>query len=400
MDTTKLQPIMQKFVELINADGGKMRTALEKALEIVHQKNVVEYMNIRTLDDYIEWNDKNLTTPWLENRYGTATLEKFKTMYYLLDVAPVGQYQNPEVPRPTDPALTPLSEWMREYQIALGQWMDNPAQLTPEVEKSFMEAATYNMDEYVRPRGGWKTVNQLFARRTKPGYRPIAAIDDSRVIVSPAESTFAGQWEVNSNTAVNIKGLYWQIQELLEGSQYKDCFKGGQWTHSFLNTYDYHRQHAPVAGTVVESRVIQGAVYVQMVLKPVEGQKDLQTIVGNTVAVNPDTANKDFKIDAPDSAGYEFMQTRGVIIIDSPIGLVAVCPIGMGQVSSVILTAEVGRTLYKGEEISYFQFGGSDCCMAFQEKSNVSFTAQPGVHYKVGTRIAQAFPVIDPYKKF
>ena len=72
----------------------------------------------------------------------------------------------------------------------------------------------------------------------------------------------------------------------------------------------------------------------------------------------------------------------------------------MGQVSSVILTAEVGRTLYKGEEISYFQFGGSDCCMAFQEKSNVSFTAQPGVHYKVGTRIAQAFPVIDPYKKF
>ena len=68
MDTTKLQPIMQKFVELINADGGKMRTALEKALEIVHQKNVVEYMNIRTLDDYIEWNDKNLTTPWLENR--------------------------------------------------------------------------------------------------------------------------------------------------------------------------------------------------------------------------------------------------------------------------------------------------------------------------------------------
>ena len=27
-------------------------------------------------------------------------------------------------------------------------------------------------------------------------------------------------------------------------------------------------------------------------------------------------------------------------------------------------------------------------------KSNVSFTAQPGVHYKMGTRIAQAFPVV------
>lgn len=399
MDTSKLQPIMQKFVALIDADGGKLRKALEKAIEIVHQNNVVEYANIRTLDDYIDWNNKNLITPWLENRYGTATLEKFKTMYYLLDVAPVGQYQNPVVPRPTDPELTPLSEWMREYQIALGQWMDDPSWLTPEVEKSFMDAAPYNMDEYLRPRGGWKTVNQLFARRTKPGYRPIADIADSRVIVAPAESTFAGQWEVNSNTAVNIKGLYWQIQELLEGSEYKDSFKGGQWTHSFLNTYDYHRQHAPVAGTIVESRVIQGAVYVEMKLQPVEGQKDLQTIVGTTVGVKPDVS-KAYKITAPDSAGYEFMQTRGIIIIDSPIGLVAVCPIGMGEVSSVITTAEVGRTLHKGEEISYFQFGGSDCCMVFQEKSNVSFTAQPGVHYKVGTRIALAYPVIDPYKRF
>ncbi len=395
MDTSKLQPIMQKFVALIDANGGEMRKALEKAIEYVHEKNVIEYANIRNLDEYIEWNNKNLTTPWLENRYGTATLEKFKTMYFLLDVAPVGQYQNPTVPRPTDPALTPLSEWMREYQIALGQWMDDPSWFTPEVEKSFDEAGPYNMKEYVRPRGGWKTVNQLFARRTKPGYRPIAAIDDPHIIVSPAESTFAGQWEVNSNTAVNIKGLYWQIQELLEGSQYKDCFEGGQWTHSFLNTYDYHRQHAPVMGTILEARVIQGAVYVQMTLVPAEGQKDAQTILGKTVAVNPDASNKAFKIDAPDLAGYEFMQTRGIFIIDSPIGLVAVCPIGMGQVSSIVPTAEVGRTLYKGEEISYFQFGGSDCCMAFQEKSNISFTAQPGVHYKVGTKIADAYPVID-----
>ena len=132
-----------------------------------------------------------------------------------------------------------------------------------------------------------------------------------------------------------------------------------------------------------------------MTLVPAEGQKDAQTILGKTVAVNPDASNKAFKIDAPDLAGYEFMQTRGIFIIDSPIGLVAVCPIGMGQVSSIVPTAEVGRTLYKGEEISYFQFGGSDCCMAFQEKSNISFTAQPGVHYKVGTKIADAYPVID-----
>jgi phosphatidylserine decarboxylase len=75
------------------------------------------------------------------------------------------------------------------------------------------------------------------------------------------------------------------------------------------------------------------------------------------------------------------------------IGLVAVLPIGMCQVSSVILTAEVGVTLRKGEEISYFQFGGSDIIVLFEARSNVSFIVQPGQHCRMGTRIAQADPV-------
>lgn len=171
---------MEKFVALIDADGGKLRKALQQGLDTAHKLHVIEYDDIKNLDDYIAWNNANLITPWMENKYGTATYQKFMKMYYLLDVSPVGQFQNAEVPRDTMAPLTPLSEWMREYQIALGQWMDDPAQLTPEVEKSFYDSVPYNMDEYVRPRGGWKTVNQLFYRRTKPGYRPIADIENSR----------------------------------------------------------------------------------------------------------------------------------------------------------------------------------------------------------------------------
>jgi phosphatidylserine decarboxylase len=66
----------------------------------------------------------------------------------------------------------------------------------------------------------------------------------------------------------------------------------------------------------------------------------------------------------------------------------------MAQVSSVIITAEVGVTLRKGEELSYFQFGGSDIIVLFESASNVSFTAQPNVHYKQGAKIAQAYPVL------
>jgi len=230
---------------------------------------------------------------------------------------------------------------------------------------------------------GRRSIN-FFARNFKPGYRPIAAVSDPSVIVSPADSTFDGQWEIRKDSHVSVKSLHWKIEELMEGSPYRHRFTNGLFMHAFLSPTDYHRQHAPVDGVVLESRVIQGQTYLQVIVDPpqvTDKQGRPRLVPGHN-------------LDAPDDAGYQFAQTRGLIVLDSPIGLVAILPIGMCQVSSVIMTAEEGVTLRKGEELSYFQFGGSDIIMLFENASNVSFTAQVGVHYKVGTRIAQAFPVI------
>lgn len=54
---------MQKFVALIDADGGKLGKALQHGLDIAHKLNVIGYDDIRTLDDYIKWNNDNLITP-------------------------------------------------------------------------------------------------------------------------------------------------------------------------------------------------------------------------------------------------------------------------------------------------------------------------------------------------
>ena len=150
--------------------------------------------------------------------------------------------------------------------------------------------------------------------------------------------------------------------------------------HAFLNTTDYHRQHAPVAGKVVEARNIQGTAYLEVIADLLPGQDGKSKLA----------MKRNF--DAPDDPGYEFMQARGLIIIESEIGLVAVLPMGMAQVSSVVITAEEGVTLAKGEEISYFQFGGSDIVMVFERAANVCFTANVGDHHKVGRAIAKAYP--------
>jgi phosphatidylserine decarboxylase len=163
-----------------------------------------------------------------------------------------------------------------------------------------------------------------------------------------------------------------------------------------LGPNDYHRQHAPVGGRVLEAINIQGQVYLEV--NPVQNEDGELTLIPqrrlhNSVEHKNVVSTFGVEFDAPDNPGYQFVQTRGLLILDTAIGLVAVLPMGMAQVSSVVLTAEVGVTLRKGEELSFFQFGGRDIVVLYENRSNVSMTAVVGTHYKVGTRIAQAFPV-------
>ena len=383
MATKNYSPVVQELLDLIAANGWQDK--FQKALDACHAANTIEYEPIKTLDDYYDWLEMNLHWVPVEDPEGDIVYQHVTMFYYLLDQSPVKELQTPITPSTLKgnvmPELTPLSKWMRKFVISLGQWMDTPESLNEEAVQSYYDAPRYNMGDYKVPKGGWKTFNQFFARDVKPGYRPVAAINDDHVITSPADSTNDGQWEVNAESQVNVKGLEWSIEELLEGSDYKDDFKGGIWIHQFLNTTDYHRQHAPVGGKILEAREIQGATWLGVHAEPIEGDpQGRQHIVRR-------------KLVAEDEAGYQFLQTRGLIVIQSKIGKVAVLPMGMAQVSSIIVTCEKGTTLRKGEEISYFQFGGSDIVVVFERASNVSITAQPGVHYKVGTRIAEAYPV-------
>ena len=62
---------------------------------------------------------------------------------------------------------------------------------------------------------------------------------------------------------------------------------------------------------------------------------------------------------------------RAIILpeADNPvIGPVAFVPVGMSEVSSCIIDASItsGYRVAKGEELGYFQFGGSTHCLVFR----------------------------------
>jgi len=378
---SKFHPVIEELVALIHEQ--KWEDDFQLAVQSARSKKI-SFVNkyVKDEQDFLNYlNDLLYWVPF-ETFDGKEVYHRLCTSYFIFDQPTMAKHQNRVVPHNHAAPLTPLSSWLCKYAKAIGEFLDTPESLTKETLESFKKSPNFNYHEYIEPWGGWRTFNQFFARNFKPGYRPVAAIADQTVITSPADSTFAGQWEIRADSHITVKHLHWKIDELLQDSPYRHAFKGGMFMHSFLSPNDYHRQHAPIGGTVLEARVIQGQVYLEV----------------NAVPTNDGDGSHHLHphrtLDAPDNAGYQFAQTRGLFVLDTPIGLVAVLPIGMCQVSSVILTAEVGVTLRKGEELSYFQFGGSDIILLFQARSNVSFTAQPNVHYKMGTRIAQAYPVI------
>ena len=375
------QPITQRLIDLIEANG--LRDKFCEAIRAAQSFDVPQLAKIDSLDAYLEYvNDMVTWTPREVGDSQSVYLEIVK-FYFILDQEPLRSLQSPIQPGADGP-LTPLSQWIVDFANAWGLYMDTPESAS--MVASFKTDPAFDWDAYMPPPSGYLTFNQFFARHTKPGVRPISAISDNSVVVSPADCTFVGWWPISETSSINVygknqdnvvtvKGIRWSIEQLLEGSEYADRFRGGVFTHSFLNTYDYHRWHAPVQGKVLEARVIPGQAYLDVDVVP-------KLIDGEPVP----------HLNALDNTGYQFVQSRGLVVLDSPIGLVACLPMGMAQVSSVVLTAEVGKTLHKGEELGYFQFGGSDFVMVFERDCNVQLINRVNQHYNQGTMIGHAYP--------
>lgn len=254
-----------------------------------------------------------------------------------------------------------FSNWLVKYANAWGTFLNTTDSFSDEILMSYLNYSPMYEVENSMVNGepnnpsGWLTFNQFFARELNPGLRPITNPFDNSIVVAPADCTYKQWYPIDENSEieeVKIKGThsYASIPQLLAGSQYADSFANGTFVHYFLGPYSYHRFHTPVAGLVRESFAVQGKVFL-------------------------DVNITDGQFDAPDSSegGYEFLQMRGIVTIDttdSPygdVGIVAVIPIGMAQVSSVNMIMTPGKVVPKGEEFGYFLFGGSDIILLFQE---------------------------------
>lgn len=422
------QPATRDLGRII--DENYYRAAFEVAIETVSRLRVPELDGIETLDQFYYYVDALVT--WIpeirvwdwdgELLHERTVYLRITQFYFYFNQPSLEALQSPIAPV-AGAKLSPISRWLRDFAVEWGSFLDTPE--SRQYLESFKYAPEYAWQDYEKPPEDYATFNEFFARRFEQidVQRPVAAAGDDRVIVFPAESTYVGQWSVSTAVgeplpappSIVIKHIEWSIDELLADSEHASDFAGGVFCHSFLNTYDYHRLHTPVAGRVLEARFVPGQVYLEVLLA-----EQGETVADGDIAraVIPQRY-----LDAEDATGYQFVQCRGLLVLESPLGKVAVLPMGMAQVSSVVfvtpaaegqqpitLTPEekrgldyqqqvdllnekvraalVGKHLQKGEMFSFFQFGGSDCVVVFERKASVNVTAQVGIHYPVRSQYA------------
>jgi len=408
---TTLQPVVQKLKMLLESDSN-LKIALESSLRTASRlgnenldpqlyaglnevfKNnawpvtIEEYYNY--LDQYVvlipnEEISKNYPKAWKsgpkENGYNQKVLDLLCHFYWLID------QKEPDT-KVTVQNYPEFAAWLVKFAKEWGQSCNNVSLFNEKVKASFKKNGMYNWDLYSDNASSWTTFNEFFYREFNQAaagtgitpLRPITDPTNNKTIVAPADCTFKASYSIDQNghitdssgviSTVTLKHTHTvdSISQLLDGSIYADAFYGGTFVHYFLGPFDYHRFHTPVSGEILEIKELMGNVFLNVTLK-----------------------GKQFH--APDSGtnGYEFSQSRGLVIMDTvELGKVAILPIGMAQVSGVLMNTDLnGKEVVKGQEFGKFQFGGSDIIMLFERSPEelYMFKEDPGqnpIHFQYG----------------
>jgi phosphatidylserine decarboxylase len=185
--------------------------------------------------------------------------------------------------------------------------------------------------------------NAFFSRKLKPSARPIAP-EPSR-LVFPADGRHFVIPDIANNDGLFIKGVRFNLAELLRDDTLSQRFAHGSMLISRLCPVDYHRFHFSCGAVPTEPRLINGPLY----------------------SVNPIALRQRPTI-LWENKRYV---TR---ITETTCGEVLQLEIGATCVGAVHQTYAANRPVLKGDEKGYFLFGGS-CTITLFEPERVRFDA-------------------------
>ena len=384
--------VSASFKEVMNKHPD-IRGLVEKSIAQASIINPDRKTNpVQSLNELYDFLDYTVTCmPWnimpeeRYNNFATKCDQSILYVYWLLD-QPLEELEDKDLFYPSVEYLEPIYTWLTEYNNTWRDFLDSEASWKQAYLDMLLRDPSWNLDKgwYESP-DHWHSFNEFFSRKLSgEDARPIAEPGDDSVVVSPADSLPQGVWAIDEDgmfyadpiqreDGVTIKdSTFVSVEQLLgePGAEYAELFHDGILTHTYLNYDDYHRYHFPVSGVVEAvykipyANAVGGVVYW-------DKEKGLYVLESNSLS-------------------WQSVETRGCVLIRTDYGMVAVIPVGMGQVSSVnfLETVKPGTEVKKGDELGYFLFGGSDCVMLFEGSSGFRLTVGKGEEggYSAGYR--------------
>lgn len=199
----------------------------------------------------------------------------------------------------------------------------------------FIRNFRLDVNEFADRPESFRTFNEFFYRRLKPGARPIDP--DPAAVVFPADGRHLGFPEVSKIEDVFVKGQRFDLARLLGDTELATRYACGAMVLSRLCPVDYHRFHFPLAGRASQTELLNGALY----------------------SVNPIALRRNL--------AYLWENRRTLTMLTTEnFGTVLVLEIGATNVGSIVQTYRPGAMVAKGDEKGYFRFGGSSTLLLFE----------------------------------
>ena len=209
-----------------------------------------------------------------------------------------------------------FAEWLKAYNTAWGKWLSSSDSWNDSYYHLARTDARFELEtDRYEPPSHWHSWNDFFTRRLKRNLQSSISNLQS-TFISPCDGVIAEEGLMKTATISN-----WL--DLLGDSPYREAFADGETTHIVLDVFDYHRFHMPCDGTVLECQTIQGIH------------------AGGGVIIWDEVQGR-YRYDQCGVTDFQMLETRGVLIIDTPAyGKIAIVPVGVQQVSSVQWTHPV-----------------------------------------------------------
>ena len=181
----------------------------------------------------------------------------------------------------------------------------------------------------------YKSFNDFFTRKIKPSARPLPK--DKNVLISPSDGKVTA-YEIDKVNGFVIKNSVYSVKSLLRDQKLAKRFEDGYAVIIRLTPDDYHRYCYAATGVKSHDRTIKGVLS----------------------TVNP-VANEYVPVYKENSRNYCLIRTEN-------FGDIVQMEVGALLVGRITNAHPYGRrTVLRGEEKGYFEFGGSTIVLLLEK---------------------------------